>query len=181
MTLRIEYERNRKPFWGKPLIPDVLQLSYDPNTPPFWGCSAWSEELQCTDIFVYGNVEAPQVERFPTVQLVVEFLGEIHLRAQIDLHNHFNRWAGPLDDISLTDISDAQFRQLFWNNIDDLDVWNLDAIWFGVTGDEPVNEFRLQCWDGIWDATPHYVWYQLNNEHPAQSTLIRFGGGRTGR
>ncbi len=110
----------------------------------------WVGVWQGIELSIYGDSEKPQLERLPIAQQVIQSLASIQVHAQTALNHWFN--LDPLDD---------------------LNVWTLLTIYFGVDGKEPVNEFKLHFGLGIWDwSTEYYVLYRLDSDNPEQSTLI---------
>jgi hypothetical protein len=177
--LRLEYDLQRQnpPLPAEREIRSLPGLTYDADT-CHWTALIWSKEVCLgygAEIYIYGNAEGPQSERLPIAKTMLQFLEEIELRAQIDIGNYFEAGGSPFSELSFSDIRDAQFRQILRSRIDPFDAWSLIGIYCGVVGNEPVDEFRVDFWWGIWGAGPYYAWYRLNSEHPEQSVLIRCG------
>lgn len=121
-------------------------LEYSSDDPRYW-VGQW----QGVELCVYGNADGPQLNRLPTVQKVIQSLesfDSIETQAQKDLNRWFN--FDPLED-----------------------EWTLLTVYFGVDGEEPINEIKLHFGLGIWDwSTEYYARYQLNEENPDQITLM---------
>jgi len=125
-----------------------LDLEYSSDNPHYW-IDSW----QGIELCLYGNSDGPQLERLPIAEKVIQSLesfDSIETRAENDLNRWFN-----LDPLH------------------DLNEWTLLTIYFGVDGEEPVNEIKLRFALGIWDfSTAYYALYRVNEEHPEKSTLI---------